>query len=154
MLFGTALIGVSLLYRTHLWQNFAARQRLLGVNSTTSLAETKGRQLAAFLFAGARSHDKLAAPTCRTSPGLRSRSVSSKDGTSGARSSSLLLRGTENDHAEQRPCQVLLELDILIGRQEDFESLRGCAAQQLAVGQSSPSLLLHRTNPVAAKPPR
>jgi len=37
----------------------------------------------------------------------------------------------------------LLKLKVLIGRHENIKTILGCPAQQLAISQAGPSLLLH-----------
>jgi len=55
-------------------------------------------------------------------------------------------RRNENNDAEPRPSQVLLELEVPVSRDEDFEpGVRG-SLKQLAVLQTRPTLLLHRAN--------
>ena len=55
-------------------------------------------------------------------------------------------RRNENNDTEPRPSQVLLELEVPVSRDEDFEpGVRG-SLKQLAVFQTRPTLLLHRAN--------
>ena len=55
-------------------------------------------------------------------------------------------RRNENNDTEPRPSQVLLELEVPVSRDEDFEpGVRG-SLKQLAVLQTRPTLLLHRAN--------
>jgi hypothetical protein len=60
-------------------------------------------------------------------------------------------RGNENEDAQSRPREILLELQIAIRGQEDFEPVGGGASQQLAVSDAGPALLLHRADAMASK---
>jgi hypothetical protein len=63
-------------------------------------------------------------------------------------------RGNQNKDGKRGPCQVLLELKILIGGHEDVEAARRCASQQLAVSQPGPPLLLHGSGLMPRELPR
>jgi len=41
--------------------------------------------------------------------------------------------GDQNERADRRSREVLLELKVLVASQENFETLRGSTAQQLAI---------------------
>jgi hypothetical protein len=55
-------------------------------------------------------------------------------------------QGDQNDRAQGRSQEVLLKLKVLVAGQENFEAGRGSTAQQLAIPQPRPALLLHRAN--------
>jgi hypothetical protein len=52
----------------------------------------------------------------------------------------------KHDHAKRGPGKILLELKVLIGRQEDLEPCFRSAPQQLPVSEPSPALLLNRAD--------
>lgn len=67
-------------------------------------------------------------------------------GTKGTRSSIALLRAIRTMMPSGDPRGFLLELQIPVGGDEDFEPVRCGPAQQLAIGQPGPALLLNRAN--------
>jgi hypothetical protein len=57
----------------------------------------------------------------------------------------------QNDNAKRGADEILLELKIPIGRQEDFKTRVGGAPQELAVAEPRPALLLDRADVMAEK---
>jgi hypothetical protein len=60
-----------------------------------------------------------------------------------------IARGHQDDDAERWSTEVLLELQVRFGGDENLKSVRSGAAQQLAVGQPGPASLLNRAGLVA-----
>jgi hypothetical protein len=58
-------------------------------------------------------------------------------------------RRDENNNAQLRSREILLELKVLIGGQEDFETRVRGALQKISILEASPTLLLDRADIVA-----
>jgi hypothetical protein len=52
-------------------------------------------------------------------------------------------RRHDDEDTESCAAEILLELEILISREQDLETLCGCTTQEFAVRDASPTLLLH-----------